>query len=255
MIRIQPQTTNRLEWERVAAKEGLLFEVMEFSLPPLLDGDKRELSRSRIFEWYRSSQRVHGVHGAFIDVNPASGDAAFRALSRTRCRESCELADALGAKQVIFHASAFPFLRGAYLENWAKSCAEFYRELAQTYPNLTICIENSQDLDPTPLEQLMRECDDRVGICLDLGHANYSKVSLIEWFERLGARIACLHLSDNQGQFDDHLPLGAGTLDWKLADRLFCSLSQEMPLTLEVGGLDGVEQSLAFLRQHHYFGL
>ena len=37
------------------------------------------------------------VHGAFIDVNPASGDLRFRELSRKRCRESCEIAAALGA--------------------------------------------------------------------------------------------------------------------------------------------------------------
>ena len=253
MIRIQPQCAERERWERLAQREALAYEALEFSMPPMLDctGDAIEECRN----WYRNSGRTRALHGAFIDVNPASGDPAFRELSRRRCRESCALAVALGAEQVMFHSSAFPFLRGGYLENWADLCAAFYMELAEEYRGLTLCIENSQDLDPEPLEALMKRTGDGVRVCLDIGHAHYSGTPLEVWFDRLGGSFACLHLSDNRGRFDDHLPLGDGGIDWAMADRLYQGLGKELPMTLEVGGLQGVEKSLAFLRRNGYFGL
>lgn len=253
MIRIQPQCAEREKWERLAQREALAYEALEFSMPPMLDctGDAFEECRN----WYRNSGRTRALHGAFIDVNPASGDPAFRELSRRRCRESCALAAELGAEQVVFHSSAFPFLRGGYLENWADLCAAFYMELAEEYSGLTLCIENSQDLDPEPLEALMKRTGDGVRVCLDIGHAHYSGTPLEVWFDRLGGSIACLHLSDNRGRFDDHLPLGDGGIDWAMADRLYQGLGKELPMTLEVGGLQGVEKSLAFLRRNGYFGL
>lgn len=253
MLRVQPQYAARANWEELAQREGLSYEVLELSLAPHLGAELDSPAPCR--DWYKKSGRVHALHGAFIDVNPASGDPDFRALSRARCRESCALAAALGAEQVVFHASAFPFLRGAYLDGWADACASFYLELADAY-GLTLCIENSFDLDPEPLSALLRRAhSDRVKICLDIGHACYARAPLEQWFDRLGEDIACLHLSDNMGRFDDHLPLGAGTVDWALADRLYRGLGQEVPMTLEVGGVAGVQQSLDFLRKNGYFEL
>ena len=37
--------------------------------------------------------------------------------------------------------------------------------------------------------------------------------------------------------------------------RLYQRLGKELPMTLEVGGLQSVEKSLAFLRRNGYFGL
>ncbi|MFC1526269.1 sugar phosphate isomerase/epimerase family protein, partial [Candidatus Latescibacterota bacterium] len=50
-----------------------------------------------------------------------------------------------------------------------------------------------------------------VGICLDTGHANISEEDgLIAAFERNAGRIIHVHLNDNLGQDDLHLPLGQG---------------------------------------------
>lgn len=251
MIRIQPQYAQRSQWEALAQRENLAYEALELSVPPLLDGD--DLAPCR--DWYRSTGRTRSLHGCFIDVNPASGDPAFRALSQKRCRESCELALALGAEYVVFHSSAFPFLRGAYLSHWAGVCAGFYTELAEAY-GLTICVENSMDVDPEPLCALFREISTaQVRVCLDIGHASYSRFPLERWFDELGESIGYLHLSDNNGQFDEHLPLGEGSVNWALADKAWRQLAPGIPMTLEVGDISGVEQSLTYLKQRGLFGL
>ncbi|MBR6738215.1 MAG: hypothetical protein IKL99_00935, partial [Oscillospiraceae bacterium] len=62
-----------------------------------------------------------------------------------------------------------------------------------------------------------------------------------------------LHLSDNMGLFDEHLPLGKGSVDWKKVDGLWRALGRDVLLTLEVGGYDGVETSLAYLKENGLF--
>lgn len=251
VLQIQPQYAQGEEWTALAQREGLLFEAMELFMPQAL-ADPLFVDAARA--WYLNSGRVGSVHGAFVDVNPASGDPALRQLSRARCHESCLLAKQLGASYVVFHASCFPFLRGGYLDHWAAMCAEFYTGLARQY-DLVIAVENSQDVDTTPLCALMkRVADQRVCVCLDMGHVHYAQAPMEAWFDRLGEKIAYLHLSDNLGKFDDHLPLGDGTIDWRLADRLWQQLDREMPVTLEVGGIHGVEKSLAYLKRNGFFG-
>ena len=252
LLQFQPQSADMEQWAKLAHEENAAFEVMDpFFLPGIRNFEKYR----QIAQQYRETGIAASVHGAFIDVNPASGDPAVRELSRQRCRESCEIALALGAGNVVFHSSAFPFLRGAYLENWAASCGSFYEELVMQYP-VRIYIENAQDLDPTPLRSLMEHiCSDRIGVCLDIGHIHYSRTPVCQWFDQLGEWIRYLHLSDNMGEFDDHLPLGKGTIDWEQVNVLWKALGKDIPITLETGDLESARESIRFLREHGYFGL
>ena len=251
VLQVQPQSADFSKWVSLAHEEDLKFEVLEMVMAPALNESGRfQLLKKE----YSSCGLVNSLHGAFIDINPASGDTEFRAISRKRCRESCELAKDIGAKHVVFHSSCLPFVRGQYLDYWAGTCAEFYEELADTY-DLKIMIENSQDIDPDPIRNLMKRISDRrIGVCLDLGHANYSQVPVSEWLDSLGSRIRYMHLSDNTGHFDDHLPIGKGTIDWSKVHRFWKRTGGKMPMTFEVGSLYGVRESLSYIRNHGFFG-
>jgi len=176
--------------------EGLSFEVLEPFTPPV--NANPDLLRNCL-DWYRQCGNVTAVHGAFIDVNPASGDPEFRALSRRRCEESCRLAAELGAAHVVLHSSCFPNLRGSYLNCWAAQCADFYSELASRY-GIGIRVENSQDLDPAPLKALMRRIQGSdVSLCLDIGHVNaYSKLAPLKWLKACAPYIYHYHIHNQQ---------------------------------------------------------
>ena len=241
---VQPALCDLEGWLRLARLEDLGFELLDASVSPALSGGLNE-GQCRML---RESGRLCSVHGAFIDVNPASGDPEIAALSRRRCEQSCELAVRLGARYVIFHGSCFPFLRGEYLKNWAKSCAAFYDGLAEKYP-LTICVENSFDLDAAPLCRLMDSVrNEGVRVCLDIGHCAFSRIGVRQWFEALAERIGYLHLSDNDGAFDEHLPLGSGNAELREAGECLRRLNRAVPVTLEVGAMENVRSSLAWLR-------
>lgn len=250
MLQIQPRFEEREAWDALAKRENLRYEVLELSTPPALD---RAGLAASCHEWYRAGKRVGSLHGAFIDVNPASRDTACRALSQRRCRESCAVAVMIGAKNVVFHSSCFPYQRGEHLDAWADACIEFYQALANQH-QLNIFIENSADVDPQPLMTLMkRKKSANIGVCLDVGHANYSRVPLAQWFDALGEHIGYLHLSDNRGLYNEHLPIGEGTVDWTAADSLYRRLGKDVPVTLAVEGIDSTRRSLRYLRERGLF--
>jgi len=50
--------------------------------------------------------------------------------------------------------------------------------------------------------------------CLDCGHANTNEGPL-EYVDKLGEKITCVHFHDNRGTHDEHLEVGQGTIPWK----------------------------------------
>lgn len=65
------------------------------------------------------------------------------------------------------------------------------------------------------LIQLVLDVDhDNVGFCLDTGHANVDHVDVPTTIKRMGSKLYEVHLHDNNGTQDQHLPIGFGTLDW-----------------------------------------
>ncbi len=104
-----------------------------------------------------------------------------------------------------------------------------------------ILIENLQNEITAPehiLEILRVGHFDRVGVCLDIAHAHLAQPEdnkgIDEAFELLKPRIAQLHLHDNQGQHDDHLWPGSGSINWQNAARHIATLPANTPGILEI---------------------
>jgi sugar phosphate isomerase/epimerase len=60
-----------------------------------------------------------------------------------------------------------------------------------------------------------------VGITFDFGHAN--TVGQVDAFLRYLRHARHLHIHDNHGQSDEHLALGAGTINWEKVGRKVAS--------------------------------
>jgi sugar phosphate isomerase/epimerase len=71
--------------------------------------------------------------------------------------------------------------------------------------------------DPTTPEHLMEILRfghlTRIGVCLDLGHANIT-VGIPDAIAVFGDRIGSIHVHDNHGFRDEHLWPGDGNIDW-----------------------------------------
>ena len=54
-----------------------------------------------------------------------------------------------------------------------------------------------------------------IGICWDFGHANISVPSQSKSLAYVGKRLKLLHVNDNTGIDDDHIPPFTGSVDWR----------------------------------------
>lgn len=251
ILQIQPVYRRKEEYEAFAEDRDLSYELLEPSL--FLYLDDAEWTREAL-SFYKNTGRAASFHGAFIDVSPVSRDPLIREASRKRIVQSFEKAKTAGCTDILFHADAHPFLSAAYAESWAERTAAYYTDLSEEY-GMKVHIENSLDVYPDALFCLAEKLrgTENVDICLDIGHANYSRTDLPEWFRKMGEKIGYLHLSDNSGFYDEHAPLGAGTVDWKTADALWRAWSGARKITIEMNSFEDMKTSLAYLRDRHYF--
>lgn len=74
-----------------------------------------------------------------------------------------------------------------------------------------------------------------VGVCLDTGHAFLSG-DLPNLIHKLAGHIKMLHVHDNSGQRDDHLPPGDGCIDWNMVLHILERCLFRGVLILELAG-------------------
>lgn len=102
------------------------------------------------------------------------------------------------------------------------------------------------------LLRLMEAVDsDNFGAVLDTGHLHAQKEILPLSVEKLGSRIQYVHASDNDGQTNQHLAPGKGTVDW---DGVFLALKKHAfsgYVAVDVGNVPNLDaqykKSKAFL--------
>jgi sugar phosphate isomerase/epimerase len=85
-----------------------------------------------------------------------------------------------------------------------------------------------------------------VGTCLDTGHAHLAR-EMGFVIEKLSGHLKMVHVNDNHGDWDAHLPPGDGGIDWRWA---LCELRRNafhgvLVLELASGERDTVETILA----------
>jgi sugar phosphate isomerase/epimerase len=84
---------------------------------------------------------------------------------------------------------------------------------------LQFCLEPRVGEMVSNTDALLRLMDavdnDNFGAVLDTGHQHAQKEILSLSIEKLGPRVYCLHASDNDGETNQHLAPGRGTVDWE----------------------------------------
>jgi|SRR5712692_9509072 len=110
------------------------------------------------------------------------------------------------------------------------------------HSGVTICVENtlSEMGDPAYLRAFAEETRlNGLRFNFDIGHANLAELPEEERLEKsfspLRELVSSVHLHDNHGEKDEHLPPYHGTIDWAAAIKLLKSAPQtSLPLVLEL---------------------
>lgn len=184
--------------------------------------DLREIERE-FLDLTPSYDLEFSAHAPMSDINigslnPRMQEASMNEL--TACLEGC---NRLGMDVCTVHP---PFLtpigmvcRDRVLEV-AKGSLRRLDSLSREL-GVKVGLENmprspfSMGTTPETLTEMVEGTE--LGICLDVGHSN--TMDLLPEFMALKPRMVNLHVHDNMGKFDEHLPIGDGTVDFDLVIR------------------------------------
>jgi sugar phosphate isomerase/epimerase len=83
--------------------------------------------------------------------------------------------------------------------------------------NTIIALENVYESDCQNMGLLLNELSSpHVSFCFDTGHFNvFSTTPLEEWMDGLWTRLGQIHIHDNNGLLDEHLPVGEGNFPFQ----------------------------------------
>jgi len=193
------------------------------------------------------------MHAPFAGFNPGSPKNRQQKSAHELAKRSLELAEVLVAERIVFHPGLSSRASAKEQEIWLQNSLDFWPEHIARAEQIgtLICIENIFEATPNPLLQLCLGIESTAfGHCFDIGHWNmFATGSLDGWFAKLGGQIRHLHLHDNQGQFDEHLPIGQGSIDFAALFALVDKLGLQPSMTLEAHSLADLDASLLALQQ------
>lgn len=207
-----------------------------------------------IAETLRRRDLTVTLHAPFVDLSAGSTDPAIRAATRRRFEQILDLVPLFKPRTVVAHAG-YDWRRYEYFrKTWVENSVAFWGWVAEglNREGARLMLENVYENAPGEvLELFERLRSQRVGLCLDCGHLTaFGRATMDEWLSVLGPFIGQLHLHDNLGHRDDHLPMGRGRIDFA---RLFAFLKADRAtppvMTMEVHRPDDVWASLECLQR------
>jgi len=200
--------------ERVA---GLGVGIEVYAENNILDeldmGDVKELG-----EKLRDSGISCTAHAPFMDLSPGGYDRKIRTLSKDKIKRAVEMAHRLNAISIVCHPGYNKWFYDGNEQLWLDSSVETWTEvLGEAKGGPLVLLENIFEETPATLIALFRYFKDKdLYFCFDSGHFNlFSTIPLEGWLIPLKNRIREMHLHDNHGKSDEHLPIGSGTFPFR----------------------------------------
>jgi sugar phosphate isomerase/epimerase len=239
------------------------FRLLHDKLLPMVisDGINPEIGFNHVvFDQFHQSDFVElaeklldaGVvptfHAPFLDLRPGALDPNIRQVTKDRLKQVFDLVPFFQPRSVVCHPSFDEryYISGEqiWLEN-SLEMWEYFSTLAGDMHTL-IALENVYETNPLQLRLLLSGLNSsHVCFCFDTGHFNvFSRASLEVWVEEMGHFLGQLHIHDNHGVIDEHLPVGAGNFPFSRFFRMIHEKSLNLIITIEAHSEKNLWQSL-----------
>jgi sugar phosphate isomerase/epimerase len=194
------------------------------------------------------------IHGPYMDLSPGGVDRRIKEVTVDRFSRMLEVAAPFKPKAIVFHPGYEKWKFDGDVGLWFESSLQTWRPLIEKAAErgLTIAIENVYEESPDILLMLLRELHSpHFRFCFDSGHHHvFSKTPLSSWMEILGEYLVEVHLHDNHGEMDEHLPMGEGGFDFRELFRLFSKWNLTPIHTLEPHEEAHLWRSLEAIRKY-----
>lgn len=197
-----------------------------------------------------SDDKKFSIHSPFSSINIAEPSKTLRRTFLKILSKSLKSAYKIGAEAWILHPGYYTPFTIHFQELAQKTSLDSINLLSKEAKNygVPLYIENLpgrnallNDLKST--ESFLEEVEGDVNLCLDTGHANIFEGSEA-FMKRLHERIGYIHAHDNVRDFDRHLAVGEGTVNWVALTSLLKKFRFEGWVTVENLSMEDSRKSL-----------
>jgi len=206
-------------------KEKLLPMVIREGINPEIAFNHLDLDRFRMTDFRETADRLADTglsitfHAPFLDLRPGAIDPKIRQASLERLSRVFDLIPLFRPRSIVCHPSFDEKYYISSEEQWLANSVETWNSLIGYVrgTETVIAMENVYERGPHQLRPLFDAIDSpHVRFCFDTGHANtFGSAPYQEWMEVLGDRLGEIHIHDNDGTTDQHLPVGEGNFPFQ----------------------------------------
>lgn len=226
---------------------GLGFDYLEICIdPPMALPEKIREERGAIESVLSDTGMKLAVAHLPTFVWLADIYEGIREASITEVESALAICSELGIKKAVLHpgylTGLLAFIPGAGPKLSNQSLERILEAAGNR--NIVICLENmfpraGHMYKPDEFVKVM-ELYPELMMTFDIGHANIQvpRETGLEFVDKAGPRIKHVHVSDNTGKEDEHLPLGAGRVDIAGGLAALKEAGYDDTLTLEVFSQD-----------------
>jgi len=206
------ERTDILDDLNFAAKNGFAYYEIasrkNFDLKPEVIKKSKQIS-----EKYNISLNFHIPY--FLEISSYIPGISEEVLKFAK--KEIDLAKKLGAKIITIHSG----YKEAVLDENFKVCVKNLKEIVKfgRKSGIKIGLENStllsRGLCVTP-EEILRVINllKNLKAVFDIGHANTAGFNPVEYFKKIKNKTIDIHIHDNNGKSDEHLPIGEGNINF-----------------------------------------
>ena len=162
----------------------------------------------------------YSIHAPICDINIASISDSVRKASMMETLDTIKVANKLGIDRMTIHPGLSSMSVHGIDYKYLAHAKESMKVLddAQKEYGISLAIENMPNAyfflgrTAAELDEIVGDTD--LGICFDIGHANTTG-QIDEMIDTFGKRIKNIHIHDNNGDKDEHLTIGTGSIDFR----------------------------------------
>ena len=249
--------------DEVKAIAELKFDYLELAMDPPYCDSKNLKKNKREIQERLSQHNLELVCHLPTFLSTADLTDGIRQASIDETLDSLEVAAEMEPFKVVLHPSYMMGL-GTFVPDLARVHAmeslEIIVEKAHAL-GLCLCLENMFPrtqwlINPEEFVDILAKFP-TANLLLDVGHAHIDDPKgekCLRFIEMFPGRIGHVHVSDNFGKEDQHLPIGAGIIDFSRVVKALKGIGYDDTITLEVFSRDRDYLKISKKKMEEMFG-
>ncbi len=182
----------------------------------------RNENLSKLKDIYETTDLKITIHLPFSDMNLACLNDNIHVAIIEQLKTYLEIASPFVELAVIHPGHYSPYGSLVPSKAWKQNIEslQIIADTAENY-NIDLALENMPNVmqimgtTPNEIQSMLESVNrDNIHMTFDIGHANTSD-NINEFITHCSSFFKHFHIHDNHGNYDEHLPIGRGNINWK----------------------------------------